>query len=133
MILIVLAIMGPVAMLIASGSPNDPSYGFFMTAGGIITAIDVILIIVAIVKAIQKKKNPQKQEKRQAPEKQMSQAELDELYKKALYGKTGVPKSERPASVTKRTVAGTIIGGVPGAIIGAASAIDKNNKNNNKK
>jgi len=30
--------------------------------------------------------------------------------------------------VVKRGVAGTIIGGVPGAIIGAASAIDKNNR-----
>lgn len=37
---------------------------------------------------------------------------------------------DKPASVTKRAVVGTIIGGVPGAIIGAASAIDKNNKQN---
>ena len=36
--------------------------------------------------------------------------------------------SHKPASVTKRAIAGTIIGGVPGAIIGAASAIDKNAK-----
>ena len=42
-------------------------------------------------------------------------------------------KANQPASVTKRAVAGTIIGGVPGAIIGAASAIDKNNKIENEK
>lgn len=36
--------------------------------------------------------------------------------------------AHKPASVTKRAIAGTIIGGVPGAIIGAASAIDKNAK-----
>ena len=33
----------------------------------------------------------------------------------------------KPASVTKRAVIGGILGGTPGAIIGAASAIDKNN------
>jgi hypothetical protein len=35
--------------------------------------------------------------------------------------------NEKPANATKRAVVGTIIGGVPGAIIGVASAIDKNN------
>ena len=38
-------------------------------------------------------------------------------------------KLNKPASVVKRGIAGTIIGGVPGAIIGVASAIDKNNRN----
>lgn len=40
---------------------------------------------------------------------------------------------DKPASATKRAVVGTIIGGVPGAIIGVASAIDKNNKLNQDK
>lgn len=40
---------------------------------------------------------------------------------------------DKPASATKRAVVGTIIGGVPGAIIGVASAIDKNNKANQDK
>lgn len=35
----------------------------------------------------------------------------------------------KQASVIKRGIVGTVIGGVPGAIIGAASAIDHNNRN----
>lgn len=34
----------------------------------------------------------------------------------------------KPASVTGRAIVGGIIGGTPGAIIGAASAIDKNSR-----
>lgn len=54
------------------------------------------------------------------------QAEEDYYKTAAKYSNT----NDKPASVTKRAVVGTIIGGVPGAIIGAASAIDKNNKQN---
>lgn len=53
---------------------------------------------------------------------------------RAIMTDTTIPLStsqtdDKPASATKRAVVGTIIGGVPGAIIGVASAIDKNNKN----
>ena len=54
------------------------------------------------------------------------QEEQDYYEMAAKYSQT----QDKPASVTKRAVVGTIIGGVPGAIIGAASAIDKNNKQN---
>lgn len=37
-------------------------------------------------------------------------------------------QTTKPASVTGRAIVGGILGGAPGAIIGAASAIDKNNR-----
>lgn len=37
-------------------------------------------------------------------------------------------QTSKPASVTGRAIVGGILGGTPGAIIGAASAIDKNNR-----
>lgn len=37
-------------------------------------------------------------------------------------------QTTKPASVTGRAIVGGILGGTPGAIIGAASAIDQNNK-----
>lgn len=37
-------------------------------------------------------------------------------------------QTSKPASVTGRAIVGGIIGGTPGAIIGAASAIDKNSR-----
>lgn len=40
-----------------------------------------------------------------------------------------VKQSSGQASVVKRAVAGAVIAGPAGAVIGAASAIDKNNKN----
>lgn len=55
----------------------------------------------------------------------LHQEKVNELIFSDSYKTVGMPKQ---ASVTKRAVVGGLIGGLPGAVIGMASAVDKNNK-----
>lgn len=86
--------------------------------------------IWAIVMFVQDRKKKEEEEKASSSYYPMSTDEIvrrtNELVNMDTSG------SHKPASVTKRAIAGTIIGGVPGAIIGAASAIDKNAKSEKK-
>ena len=56
-------------------------------------------------------------------------AELDRALYRVQISSSWKQKQEKTASVVGRAVAGGIIGGAPGAIVGAISAADKNNRN----
>ena len=60
---------------------------------------------------------------------QYSDEQLIAMSHSELFGKT---KAEKPASVVKRAAAGGIIAGPVGAVVGAISAVDKNNREKKK-
>lgn len=120
MFAVIFFIAGPVMLILGITESGKEDTTFWIVAGAILTIIGIAILISAF--SSKEKSTPtanMTQEQRLAYLRQQNaimDAKLD-------------AKQNKPASVVKRGVAGTIIGGVPGAIIGAASAIDKNNRN----
>ena len=89
----------------------------------------LLYLFCKLIESYNEKKKKREEERlrermRYAPLKTIE--ELNEEYNRAE--NEYLASKNKPASVTKRAIAGSIIGGVPGAIIGAATAIDENNK-----
>lgn len=141
-VIIAVALAGPIFLIIGLVDKGKDA-GSFVLIGSIITAIEVIIAICAWVSHKKQKQNPQPDDQtyssyRSSPSysnyKPSYNADVGTnlmnqtiaMVKEPLPGQKKT--DDKPASVIKRGVAGTVIGGVPGAIIGVASAIDKNNR-----
>ncbi len=81
------------------------------------------------VSADHKAANRESREKIALEYRQYSDEQLIAMSHSDLFGKT---KAEKPASVVKRAAAGGIIAGPVGAVVGAISAVDKNNREKKK-
>ena len=126
-ILIVVALFGPISLIIGLVDTSKDA-GTFLTIGLIITGIEVLIALICLINHWKHKNDPKTQPVQTQTNRYAGMSPTQMVGEVTKLCSTPT-KPEKPASVVKRGVAGTIIGGVPGAIIGAASAIDKNNRN----
>ncbi len=126
MFAVVLLLMGPIMLILGITESGKEDTTFWIVAGAILTIIGICVLV-----SIFGSKGKSSSSTKPSPTANMTpQQRLAYLQQQnAIMDAKLDAKFNKPASVVKRGVAGTIIGGVPGAIIGAASAIDKNNRN----
>lgn len=125
-IIIAIALCGPTFLIIGLVDTGKDA-GSFLTIGIVITLIEILIAICAFIS--HKKRQAKLDKMTEDERKQFLNKERIEIERQKQTPLNAKTNTDKPASVIKRGVAGTIIGGVPGAIIGAASAIDKNNRN----